>query len=76
MPILTSQILKSVEFTKIQKSKYLQNETLVFTQIKKFFKYFMAKNSFEADVTFKTCPQKSNKIILFDRENMLNLLNS
>ena len=36
----------------------------------------MAKNSFAADVTFKTCPQKSNKIILFDRENLLNLLNS
>ena len=31
----------------------------------------MAKNSFVADVTFKTCPQKSNKIIILDRENLL-----
>ena len=29
----------------------------------------MAKNSFATDVTFKTCPQKSNKIIILDREN-------
>ena len=28
----------------------------------------MAKNSFAADVIFKTCPQKSNKIIILDRE--------
>ena len=33
--------------------------------------YFMAKNSFAADVTFKTCPQKSNKIIILDREKLL-----
>ena len=32
----------------------------------------MAKKTFAADVTFKTCPQKSNKIIIFDREHFLN----
>ena len=32
----------------------------------------MAKDSFAAGVTFKTCSQKSNKIIIFDRENFLN----
>ena len=32
----------------------------------------MAKNSFEAAVTFKTCPQKSSKIIILDGENLLN----
>ena len=32
----------------------------------------MAKNSFAVDVTFKTCPEKSNKIIILDRENLLN----
>ena len=31
----------------------------------------MAKNNFAADVNFKTCPQKSNKIIVLDRENLL-----
>ena len=34
----------------------------------------MAKNSFAVDVTFKTCPEKSNKIIILDRENLLNVL--
>ena len=34
MPMMTSQILKSVDFTKKHKSRYLENETL-FPQIKK-----------------------------------------
>ena len=36
MLMMTSQILKSVYFTKIQKSRYLGNETLFLFQIKKF----------------------------------------
>ena len=32
---MTSNILKSVDFTKTQKSRYLENETLFFLQIKK-----------------------------------------
>ena len=35
MPMMTSQILKSVDFTKTQKSRYLENETSFFLQIKK-----------------------------------------
>ena len=34
----------------------------------------MAKISFAVDATFKTCPEKSNKIIILDRENLLNVL--
>ena len=34
MLMMTSQILKSVDFTKTQKSRYLENETLFFLQIK------------------------------------------
>ena len=37
MPMMTSQILKSVYFTKTQKSRYPENETLFFSlQINKF----------------------------------------
>ena len=36
--MLTSQILKSVDFTKTQKATYLKNETFFF-QIKKFINY-------------------------------------
>ena len=36
--MMTSQILKSAGFTKTQKSRYFENETL-FLQIKKFVNY-------------------------------------
>ena len=39
MPMMTSQILKSANFTKRQKSRYLKNEILFFLQIKKFINY-------------------------------------
>ena len=35
MPMMTSQVLKSVDFTKTQKCRYLENETIFFLQIKK-----------------------------------------
>ena len=35
MPMMMSQILKSVVFTKTQKPRYLDNKTLFFLQIKK-----------------------------------------
>ena len=35
MPMMTSKILKSVDFTKTQKPSFLRNETLFFLQIKK-----------------------------------------
>ena len=34
MPMVTSQILKSVDFTKMQKSRYLENRTLFFFKSK------------------------------------------
>ena len=37
--MMTSQILKFVDFPKTQKSKYLKNETLFFLQIKKSINY-------------------------------------
>ena len=52
MSMMKSQILKFVDFTKTQKSRYLENETLFFLQIKKFILHikgyfiFMAKKYF------------------------------
>ena len=53
MPMMTSQILKSVYFAKTQKSSYLENETLLFLQIKKFINYTSTKNGFVVEVTFQ-----------------------
>ena len=58
IPMMTSLILKFEDFTKTRKSRYLHNETLFFLQIKKihslhFNGYFIAKNSFVAEVTWK-----------------------
>ena len=39
MPMMTSHVLKSVDFEKPQKSRYPKNETLFFLQIKKFINY-------------------------------------
>ena len=39
MSMMTSQILKSMNFTKAQKSRYLENETIFFLQIKEFINY-------------------------------------
>ena len=39
MSMMTSQIFQSMNFTETQKSKYLQNETLFYLQIKKFINY-------------------------------------
>ena len=57
--MMTSQILRFVHFTKVQKSRYFQNETLFFLQIKKFVNYtsratLLQKNSLVAEVTFKS----------------------
>ena len=55
MHIMASQILKYVDFTKAQKSRYLENETF-FLQIKKFINYIskvtLWQNCFAAEVTF------------------------
>ena len=56
MSMMTSQILQFVDFTKTQKSKYLQNKT-VFFQIKKSLithqRILYGKNTFVVEVTFK-----------------------
>ena len=36
MPMMMSQILRAVDFTKSQKSTYLKNETSFSLQVKKF----------------------------------------
>ena len=51
MPMMTSQILKSADFTETQKCTYLENETLFFLQIKQIINYtskatLFRKNSF------------------------------
>ena len=54
---MTSQILKIVDFTKTQKSRYLDKETFFLPSNKKnslIKGYFMAKNSFVVEVTFKS----------------------
>ena len=39
MSMMMSHIVKFVDFTKTQKSRYLKNRTLIFLQIKKFINY-------------------------------------
>ena len=39
MSMMTLQILKFVDFIKTQKSRYLENKTLFFLQLKKFINY-------------------------------------
>ena len=43
MSMMTPQILKSVDFTKTQKSRYLENGTLFFLQIKEFISILYGK---------------------------------
>ena len=59
MSMMTSQILRFVDFTKTQKSRYLESKTF-FLQIKNSLithqhikDYFMTKNTFLVEVTFK-----------------------
>ena len=48
--MVTSQISKSVDFTKTQKSRYLNNKALFLLQLHTKG-YFMIKNSFVAEAT-------------------------
>ena len=47
-----------MDFTKTQKARYIENETLFFLQIKRFINYTSIANdektTFVAEVTFKT----------------------
>ena len=58
MPMMMSQISKSVDLRKTQKSRYLGNKILSFLQTKRNHKlhikgYFTAKNSFVVEISFK-----------------------
>ena len=55
MPVMTRQILKVMDFTKTQKSRYLENETLFFLQIKKSMTTLWQKKKKKnaAEVTFE-----------------------
>ena len=54
--MMTSQIFRLVDFTKTEKSRYLENETIFSLNEKNnslhINGYFMAKNTFVAEVTF------------------------
>lgn len=55
--MMTSEILKFVDFTITQNSKYLENETMIFLKMKidlsKINGYFMVNYSLVAEATFK-----------------------
>ena len=61
----TSQILKSVDFTITQKSKYLENETLFFLHIKKILVVHQGllycKSILVAEVTLKMMIHQINR---------------
>ena len=59
MHMMTSQILKSLDLTKIQKSGYLENKALFFLQMIKFINCasivtLWQKNCFVVEITFKS----------------------
>ena len=58
--MMTPQSLKFVDFTKTQKFRYLENETLFFLQIKRA--NLWQKNSLVGEVTFNKGKQKSGAI--------------
>ena len=54
--MMRSQILKSVDFRKIQKSRYLENDILFFLHLKEFINYIsratLWQKRFVEEVTF------------------------
>ena len=80
MPLMMSQILKFIDFTKTEKSSYLKNKTS-FLQIKKFTDYtsmvtLSQKNSFAAEVTFSHAIKFYKVHHFADDTNLLCLSNS
>ena len=67
MPMMTSQILKYVG-TKTQKSKYLDNKTLFFLQMKKFIYYISRATLCEGNlqVNFIAYGSKQTFLLGFD----------
>ena len=73
MSVMTPQILKFVDFTKTQRSRYIENQTLFFLQIKVKLLItqqglLYGKNIFAAEVTFKNV-----NIILFSAFQHFNI---
>ena len=65
MPMMTSKILKFVDFTKTQKSRHVEKKTLFILEIKNFHitGSFMVKTSFPAEVTLRKELALTNLII-------------
>ena len=79
IPKMTSQTLKSMDSTKTKRSRYLENETLFFTQMKKFINYaskatVLQKISCVAEVTFKKTFKKyhENRYFSFFHQHFQN----
>ena len=51
-PLMTSEILKYVDFMKTEKSRYFENETLFFLQTKKLINY-MSKATLPQKTVFQ-----------------------
>ena len=70
--MLTPQILKSVNFTKTQKSRYLENKIFFLQRKKKSLiahqGLLYGKKSFVAEVTFSRRPQNQKNKIKFAEE--------
>ena len=77
MLMMMSQILKSADFTKTQKSQYLKNETY-FLQIKNSLIAHQGllydKNSFVVEVTFKEITSLLSHTNYGTRTNFLNIV--
>ena len=60
--LMTSQIMKSADFTKTQKSRYLENEQNVFLKKSAIIHQgpLYCKNSFIAELTFNTKNRELN----------------
>ena len=56
--MMISQILKFVHFTKAQRSRYLENKTLFFLQIKKFINYTSVATLLQKTVLQQRLPLK------------------
>ena len=63
MPMMTTQILKSVDFTKIQKSRYLEKETLFFIQTKKFNNCTSRATLLQKTVLYRRQPLRKDLIL-------------
>ena len=64
--MMTSKILKSLNFTKTPKSRYIENETLFFLQIKKLITHQRLPSLVNSLVAEVTCNSTIGDYILFE----------